>query len=222
MDFLTCFGTVAGLIAFVIAIAIYAQYLERKRTEAMARVAEELAFEFCPKGDSQLSQHLSGFQLFNQGHSRRMTNLLRGRTSELELCIFDYRFTTGSGKNQKQWLYTVFVARRPGLNLPQFSLSPENFLHKIGSLFGFKDIDFESHQLFSSRYLLRGADEDAIRELFQPHVLDWFEQHPGLTLEAEGDTIVLARRPNVSPEKVRDLMNEGFEILKVLESARAG
>ncbi len=221
---MNCIGVTAvvlGMLGLVIVIALVGHYMEKKRTEALARVAEELAFEFLPRGDAGLSQRLARFELFNLGHSREMTNLMRGSTRDLEISIFDYKYVTGSGKHQRHWNYSIFVACRPGWDFPQFSVAVENLFHKIGSVFGVQDIDFESHPAFSSRYLLRGPDENAIRQLFQPPVLEWFEQHPGLTVEGLADVIVLAKRPRYAPNKIRDLMSEGFDMIKTLDAVQA-
>jgi hypothetical protein len=221
VDKLVCVGVFFAIIAFSLIIFAVGAYFEKKRREALSAVAEELAFQFRPNGDAELNQLLSGFELFNLGHSRRMTNLLQGKTSDLELNLFDYQYTTGSGKNRTTRTYSIFVARRPGMKLPEFSLAPENFLHKIGSLFGFQDIDFDSHPRFSSRYLLRGSDEEAIRTLFKPKVLDWFEEHGGLTIEAKRDLVVFYKSPRISPTQIRNFMAEGFEVLKVFDDAAA-
>ncbi len=50
--------------------------------------------------------------------------------------------------------------------VPDLVLAPENILHKIGKVFGYQDIDFDSSPDFSSHYLLRGPDEMAIRSAF--------------------------------------------------------
>ena len=218
MGALGCFGLIVVLTILVVAIVALSLYLEKKRRDALEALAQELSFTFQPGADTALLSKLSVFELFNRGDSRKMSNLLRGKTNDLEINIFDYQFMTGSGTSRTTWTFSVFVARRSNLKLPQFSLSPENIFHKIGGLFGFQDIDFASHPRFSSRYLLRGPDEEAIRNLFQPQVLDWFESHLGLSIEAKDDTIVFARRPLLAASKIRDFLAEGFEILKQFES----
>ena len=55
---------------------------------------------------------------------------------------FDYRYTTGSGKNSHTYRQTVVFFRSPEVDLPQFELKPQSFLHGIGKLFGYQDIDF--------------------------------------------------------------------------------
>ena len=99
------------------------------------------------------------------------------------------------------------------LCLPEFELRPEHFFHKIGQALGYSDIDFETHPEFSRRYLLRGPDEAAIRDFFQPELLSFFESNQGVSLEASGDRLIYYRaRKRIKPEEVRAFMEEGFRV----------
>jgi hypothetical protein len=205
---------VVGVLVLVGGI-IYGSYVaEKKRAEAFQRVAGEMGFDFLPKGDATFFQSLSGFHLFSQGHSKRHSNLMRGRTQDLEVAIFDYRYVTGSGKHSHTWNHTVIAFRFEGAALPDFSLRPESFGHRIEAWFGRQDIDFETHARFSRQYLLRGTQESAIRELFSPTVLDFFEQKPGLSTEGGGNMLLFYRHAKrVRPDAIRTLMEEGFGVL---------
>ena len=206
------FLVVIGMIAI---IAIVQHLNEKKRTESLRKLADELNFEFFPKGKPQLTAALAQFQLFNIGRARQMWNLLSGYAGGLELNIFDYRYTTGSGKSQRTWKKTVFAARCRDMDLPQFNMRPETVWNKIGAWLGFKDIDFDSHPIFSRLYYLKGADEGAIRALFSPEILEYFEGHHGLNVEAMGDVVLYYTMERRKPEGIRAFMTDGFAILKL-------
>lgn len=126
--------------------------------------------------------------------------------------IFDYKYTTGDGEDSKDHRQTVAVFQLAGKTLPGFLLKPENLLHKIGSVFGYKDIDFEESPEFSRRYLLRGDDEKAVRSLFKPWVLSFFEQKPGWSVEGRGPWLVIYRQDKrLNPERFREFWNEVME-----------
>jgi len=214
MGFLFPAGIIIGVIAIAAWVGYAAHVAEKKRTEELQRLAGELAFEFLPLGDSLLFQSLGKFQLFSQGRSKRLWNLLRGTTNDLEVAIFDYRYVTGSGKHSHTWNHTVICFRFAGQPLPHFSLRPENFADKIGGWFGYQDIDFETHPAFSKQYLLRGANEPAVRSLFTSDVLNYFDQKPGLTIEASENTLLFYRHSALlKPQEVRSFMEQGFGIL---------
>jgi hypothetical protein len=214
MGFLFPAGILIGALALAGWIAYAAHVAEKKRAEELQRLADELAFEYLPQGDPSLFQSLGKFQLFSQGRSKRLWNLLRGTTNDLEVAIFDYRYVTGSGKHSHTWNHTVISFRFTGQPLPHFSLRPENFADKIGGWFGYQDIDFETHPAFSKQYLLRGASEAAIRALFTGDVLNYFEQKPGLTTEASENTLLFYRHSALlKPQEVRSFMEQGFGVL---------
>jgi hypothetical protein len=214
---------IIGILAVIITVAIIAavvnHQLEKKRTEAFQKLAEEMSFEFFPAGAAGMQEELGEFHLFNIGRGKVIKNHLQGKAGGTELNIFDYRYIVGHGKHQQTVSQSVFVARSEGMNLPLFSMRPESIWHKLGNLFGLHDIDFESHPIFSRRYLLKGPDETAIREVFQPPILEYFEAHQGLNVEGIGDLLIYSTYKRLKPEKIRDFMAEGFAILKLFQPA---
>ena len=218
MDFL--FPTiVVGVIALVAGIIYASHVAEKKRTEGFQKAAGELGFDFLPLGDTAFFESLKIFHLFSQGHSKKMWNLLRGRTQDLEVAIFDFRYITGSGKHSHTWNQTVIAFQFDGPALPTFSLRPENIGHRISAWFGYQDINFDSHRNFSRKYLLRGSDENAIRALFTANVLDFYEDKHGLSTEGSGNTLLFYRHAKkVRPEAIRTLMEEGFGILSLFRT----
>jgi hypothetical protein len=176
-----------------------------------------LGFEYLPQGDASLMVDLTGLPLFSQGRSKKITGLMRGRARDREVALFDYTYITGSGKHRHTWRQTVAGFRFDGPPLPKFVLRPEHLFHKLGSLFGYQDIDFDSHPAFSKRYLLRGDDEPAVRHAFTSEVLEFFEANPGLTVEgADGRLVVYRPGHRAKPEAVRDLLDEGLSVLSLL------
>ncbi|MBM82369.1 MAG: hypothetical protein CMJ78_17525, partial [Planctomycetaceae bacterium] len=190
---------------------------ERSLRDKLSQIADELGLEFLPDGDDALMSQLAGFHLFSQGRRRRMRNLMLGEANGLEVAIFDYRYeTTGSGKHSKTHKLSVICFTAQELDLPKFALRPEGLFHKIGSALGFQDIDFDSHPKFSSAYLLQGANESAIRELFNDEVLEFFDSSRKLCVEGHGDHLCFYRRGRrIAPEHVKDFMAEGFVIYKL-------
>jgi len=212
---------IIGIAVFIAALVYLSLYIEKKRTEAMRQAALRLGFNFFPKGDPTFLSEMAAFHLFQQGHTRLLKNLMRGESSDADVAMFDYRFTVGSGKNQHTKNQTVICFRLSDLNLPVFSLSPENIMHKIGSMFGYQDIDFEHHPEFSKRYLLRGPDETRIRTLFKDSVLRFFEQKQPLCVEgAENRLIFYRSSKQVKPEALNSFVEEGTAVLGVLRSGR--
>ena len=199
-------GSIAGIvvsviipiIAVILIIIVWVQY-EKQRTKEFKQVAEEMGFIFYPKGDDTqlrigVTARLSDFHLFSQGRSRKIRNMLHGVSEQLEVGIFGYQYTTGGGQSSDTVRQSVIYFRSPELNLPQFALRPENLFHNIGGVFGYQDIDFDSHPQLSKKYLLRGNDEQKVRQLFTTEVLGFFEGQDGVSTDGGGDQLIFYRR----------------------------
>ena len=210
------FGGVAT--AIVVAI-VWAYRVEKKRTEDLQGLANELGLPFFPTGDDSLVTALSGLHLFSQGRSKKIKNMIHGDTDEVDLGIFDYQYTTGSGKNSHTYKQTVVCFRSPQLSLPHFEMRPQSFFHSIGKAFGYQDIDFDTHPVFSKSFVLRGDDEDAVRTLFTPEVLSFFEAKTGMSVEAQGEFLLFYRgSQRTKPPEIRALMTEGFDIFALFRA----
>lgn len=185
-------------------IAYYSWYLEKKRREAMAAAAAQVGFTYEPASAGTPGDTFGSFHLFNQGHSRSYANILRGPLSaETQALLFDYTYVTGSGKNRSTHHQSVAALYDSRAHFPGFELRPEHVFHKIGSLFGYQDLDFGFNPKFSGEYLLRGHDEAAIRNLFGPTVLSYFENNTGWCIEGGGDCIAVYRAgKRIEPEEV--------------------
>jgi hypothetical protein len=216
---LAVFAGFAGLFAV---IAVVGMRAAKKRRADLAAVADELGFDFLPDGDAGLQQQLVGLHLFTLGRSRQMRNLLRGRTRDLDVAVFDYQYTTGSGKSSTTHRTTV-VSFRADFHLPSFALRPEGFWEKIGAMLAYHDINFDTHPTFSKRYLLRGPDEYAIRDVFTEPVLDYFQDRPGLSVEAYDGALVFYRAGHeVRATDIKKHLEEGFEVFGLFRPKAEG
>jgi hypothetical protein len=217
MDFFfTC-----GLIAVIALLAIIAMaigaYYEKKRREALEKVAGELGLEFFPQGIPGLLESVRGYSLFKDGRGHSVTNTIRGVTDDVELTIFDFTYTTGSGKNSHTHRQTMIGLVSPRLDLSDFSLTPEHFFHKIAKLFGMKDINFEEDSRFSSAFILQGAHEAGVRKMFSPPLREWCAQRTGSSAAGRGRQLFFFRAgQRVNPDKIAGLLEEGLQLFKLV------
>ena len=226
---------IIGLILVGLLI-LRAQKLSEQRLKKLKDFAEQMGMEFSEKGDSALLESLSAFDLFSKS-GVKITNVLYGDSEQLgygeefEVRILECTQDIGEDGQVHQ---TVICFRSSQLSLPDFSMRPEYFFHKIGSVLGYQDIDFESHPTaaeFSKKYLLRGKDEQKIRVLFTDKVLTFFAAHPDVgnghlpfwhwsqhmvCVEGSGDQLILYRDGiRIKPEDIPAFMKEGFEALRL-------
>ena len=102
-------------------------------------------------------------------------------------------------------------------DFPAFEIRPENIFHKIASVVGYKDIDFKEHPLFSKKYLLRGAEEEQIRNLMRTGLLEFLESQKGVSMECDGTRIIYYRFDKlVSKDNFQSFWEEANEALLLL------
>jgi hypothetical protein len=214
-------------LAIVVGVAIDAAVrAERRRRDELARAAAAMGLEF--RGDeAPPALAASAAPLFHAGRGNRFRNVMRGTIEDLDITIFDFEYTTGSGKSTSTWRQTV-AAFRPGRAIIAFQVRPEHLFHKIGQAFGYRDIDLPEHPAFSKRFLLRGpsggtppsgegSDEQAIRRLFRPEVVACFEATKGLCVESDGQWLVVYRSSHrVKPPEIGAFFEEAFGIANVI------
>ncbi len=187
----------------VLAFGAMLYYREKQRREDLRSVAEKLEFSFSPEGDPHLLERMGQFHLFSQGRSRKVRNVMRGEIQDIAVSLFDYRYTTGSGKHSHTHAQTVVLFESERLALPFFTLRPERFFHKMAGTFGYEDIDFDGSPSFSDAYLLKGTAEDQIRAIFGPEVHAYYTRHGHLCTEGEGSRLVHYHAGRqVDPERI--------------------
>jgi hypothetical protein len=205
------FVAVTGLIA---GIAVAVARAEKKRVEELRTVAAAMGFTFHePASGDTLAQWVASLPLFDRGHSRRALATLVGEIAGTPVVVTDYRYVTGSGKNQQVHTQTVAVFTELGRGLPEFELCPEHIFHKIGQAFGYQDIDFEGHEEFSKHYLLRGKDETAVRAVFGPEILSLLGGDPGWSVQAcEGRLAVFRASKRAKPPVLPAFLADALRI----------
>jgi hypothetical protein len=214
MEFFVVVLIIFGFVAVAVVAAIFAHFAEKKRTEDLRVQAGRLGMTAFRE---EAPAPLAGFHhlpLFNRGHSKRIRNLMQGSADGVEVAVFDYRFTVGSGKNSHTYAQTVCALCDRRLRLPVFDLKPESIWNKLGALFGHEDIDFEEHPEFSRKYYLTGVGEAAVRALFRPEVREYLQTRDDLSMEASGDRFIYYRAGvRVEPPQIEVLTRETLEAL---------
>ncbi|MFO8012830.1 MAG: hypothetical protein R6X20_05925 [Phycisphaerae bacterium] len=162
------FGAFAAVAAFII---IYSIIQGRQRRRTMALLAQKLGFAFYPKDPWNLPMWYTRLDLFNHGRSKRATNVMSGEVDGRTVVAFDYRYTTGSGKNSHTHHHQAVVFLLP-IDAPAVRLRPESVFDRVASWVGWDDIDFESDE-FSRRYHVASEDRRFAYDLFHARLIDY-------------------------------------------------
>ncbi|WP_310488628.1 hypothetical protein, partial [Chamaesiphon sp. VAR_69_metabat_338] len=178
-----------GVSDWLIAIAYGAFQHHKKRIAAIQALANELKFQYFPKGDASIEPLLSNLDFFQHGRWREITHLLKGQVKRkgksVTVAIFDYRYSVSRAEDVPSFFLTALVFYDESLNLPGFELRREHLMDKMANVMGSQDINFADFPTFSKRYRLMGAMPDRIRAIFQPNIIKFYEREK-LCTEANG------------------------------------
>lgn len=211
MEALIPIAFIIGISFLVVGLIWWSYVMEQKRRELLEAAADEMGLQYSRDGDPTVFDAVARFQACSTGRSRKLFNLIQGETDEVSISIFDYRYTTGSGKNSHTYNHTMVFLRSTKLVNPPFTMRPEGFFDRIGGALGFQDIDFESHPRFSEMFVLKSPDEEGTRKYFCASMLEFFESRPAVCVEADPGAMVFYRpRKRCKPEELRDLFEEAY------------
>jgi hypothetical protein len=206
-------------IGLVIFLYVRAKRKAEERTRLMQMAATQAGWSFAPTASFSMFPGLEQFQLFSHGHSKEILNMLYGEVDGMRAAVFDYAYVVGHGKNRHRYYQTVAYYQSAKLSLPFFSLSPESIFHKFIGAFGYQDIDFGNRPEFSSKYLLRGQDENSIRRAFTDRVFSFYEANPGLSTEGGGNQLFIYKsQVSVPPENARHFWEWGRGALSLFQN----
>lgn len=193
--------------------AWHAHKKNKERTAAFEHQANIMGLQFNPDG-REVRDRLIGMSLMTAGRAQKARNLISGDAGDVRISIFDYQYTTGSGKSSRTHIQTVVALESSAIHAPVFSMRQQNaFLDRIGKFFGGQDIDFESHPTFSEMFVLKGPEEKIIRNFFTPELLTFFETKVGHSVEgASGQMILYKNGDRINPEGVKDLLASAYEV----------
>lgn len=202
----------------VVGILLWSRRKDKERTEAVRRFARMQGWEFQDRGE------IRGLDTWLFKHTRRRSvrNVLTRNADTGPATVFDYRYIEHHGNHSHAETQTVAVFRVAGDPPPEFELRPENVLHKVAGLLGWKDIDFDSHPEFSSKVLLRGPDEAAVRRAFTPPVLSFFERNLGWSVETKGNAVLVYRAGKTAkPDDLAEFVDAATRVHDALSGTRA-
>ncbi len=210
----------AGILALIIGWNIWFRRQEERRATAIETLASQLGLAFHAYGDQDLLTTLGHCSLLSHCREKTVKNVFQGRTDHVQYDVFDFQYVVGIGGNRRTYRRTMIAFHSKELRLPDFALRPEDLGDTITKAFGYQDINFESHPIFSKAFVLRGSEEARIRATFAPDVLSFFEQHTEVCVERCGDRLIVYYRDRVRLEldQFQPFIDLGFKVYGVFRN----
>lgn len=185
------FGAVAiGIFAIAAAAA-------KKRREAYLLLGQKLGMQV--DFADAIGLRSSGFGLFDDGHSRKVSALLRGPdegafANELR-CAFEYQYTTGSGDSQQTYQFIGAMLPIPA-NVPRLTIGREVFGRKLLSALGMGDIELESAE-FNAAFRIAGAGQKLAFAALDGRLQEWLSVRAGdgwTNIEMLGSNVLVVQK----------------------------
>ncbi len=154
------------------------------------------------------------FRLFSRGDSRRVPYRARGEYRGHPIEVFDYQYSTGSGKNRQTHFYTPLMVHTPWM-LGRIIIRPENFLDKIAAAIGFDDIDLDSHE-FNRKFFVKSPDKKYAYDLLHPRSMEYLLSHPRMTVETAEGIFLFYFEGKLDLGKAPSLLDAGVGFVELL------
>jgi hypothetical protein len=213
------FGDESGLIVtlaisgIAIVVVILRLLAAHRRRKTLAEFAIREGFEFIPD-PGPLHEKYAAFEPFETGRGWKSTNLLHRRAGKTRWEMFDYKYSTGSGKNRRTH-YRGIVAANVEIDFPQLAIRPEGLLDRLAGVVGFDDIDFESAE-FSRRYFVKSSDRKAAYDIIHPRMMEFLLAQPDAHWQVLGTSVVLAHSRHYEPEEMLARMRSISQFLELV------
>ncbi len=206
----------ALLLAVSAAIAYGVYLYEKQRSLALEKAAKKLGLAFRPKKDRAFPSRFHFLNDLDRGSSRFAHNMMEGEYRGHRVTVFDYRYTTGSGKSRQTHDRTFCLLWLP-FSCPELRIYPEGVFHKLGQALGFDDIDFESVE-FSNAYVVESQDKEFAYAICHPRFMEMLLRQRDTRLEFEQQVPMLGGARRLEPSEIQGRLDWLVEIRKAIPS----
>lgn len=199
--------------------------MARRRTAEYASLSGSLGFDSPadPQAIAALQRHMAKLWPFTQGRRHRIKDSMAGDRDGLHWTIFDFRFTTGSGKHTHHHEGTAIAVQVPEIlfgRLPTLSLTSKTFMSRLSRWLGFSKnvIDVEA---LRDRYVVNGVESAEAHRVLNPRTIDFLLSTPAVRRwQMSGDLVVLAREGAFSGAEIGEAMSEVSALVECLHVSR--
>jgi hypothetical protein len=176
-------------------------YLQYQRQQMWRQLADRYSLRYRSEDPFDLPSRYR-FALFDQGHAKKACNCLDGTYEKVPVILFDYEYTTGSGKNRTTHYVSALLAELE-IDCPYLIIRPESVLDRFAAFFGFDDINFEYDE-FNRAFNVKGDDKKFAYDICHAEMMELLLQNRTMTWEMRGQHVLLYSwaMGNFDPQKV--------------------
>ena len=181
------------MVAVTVVVVVVGRQMEKAKRAKAAAFAASMGLQYQP---GPLDPPAIPFEQFSIGRSRRVSHTFWKAGDPDEAAVFEYQYTTGSGKNSTTHYFTC-ATFRTGLWAPHLVLDRQGFFRGMLQAVGVRDIQVESPQ-FNDTWHVGCADERFAITFLDPPMIGWLMSLQGgagaVEIELMGDRGVAIMR----------------------------
>ena len=217
MDFLVVIFVILAIIIITVGI-FYSSVLERKRREALQRLANQINLSFAYGDLFNIETTYEYHSLFREGTDDRYAyNILYGNYRNRPIKCFDYHYATYShgkhGRTKHNHYYSGVLVEL-NITMQYLFVRSETFLDKIAGAVGFDDIDFESAE-FSRNFYVKSEDKKFAYDVIHQRMMEFLLSRPRYHIELYNRTILIYQGGTLKPENVEYMLNMATDFVNL-------
>lgn len=148
---------ILAVVLIVTILLVVAVLVEQARRKAWVAMSGRFGLRPCEGDPLEQIDRFSEFGVLGVGDDRQVIRTMEGERKGRPIVLFEYRYTTGSGKNRSTH-YRTCIGGELDFDAPGLVIRPEHLGDRIANLFGFDDIDFEFDE-FNRAFQVTGEDK---------------------------------------------------------------
>jgi len=177
------------LIALIVVVVVMAFMWKKWMNDALGRMCQRHGYIFYGDNIANVRYMIQGTAL-DLGHSKRASYGIGWRHQGIDLTMFQWQYTVGSGKNSHTYFFKVAMMPADFNARGYIFLRKERFFDKIGGVFGFNDLDFEDQE-FSDKFYVKAQPQRFGYDFFNPKMMELFLRYGAYSLVVKDNTIMM-------------------------------
>lgn len=203
-----------AIVVLVIIAAIASSYMAAQRRKALAEFANTMGWLYSADDPFGIPYIYSFLDCLNKGYDQRAFNVMHGRLGDMDLRAFDYRYTTGSGKNRTVHRLSAVIAEAK-YALKPIIIRPEHFGDRLAGMLGFEDIDFEWEE-FNRAFYVKAEDKQFAYDVINQKMMEYLMDNRGWTVQIQGTDMIVYNGTVFGPEEFASAANFARVFLALL------
>jgi hypothetical protein len=209
-----------GVTILLMCLVLLSFYLrEKRRRRGLQAEANRLGLRYSyydPFGIPAAYGHLNHF---SEGINRYAFNVVRGRYEEYSVLAFDYSYAVDTPKRRRNqpppsYILSLLILMLEA-RLPRLIVHPRAMADKFPAIpADFQDVPIDS-AAFSAAYLVKSTHTDFARDFFHPAMVTYFVEHPALSVEVHGNTLLVHLAEIMDPEELESQVRRLVEIRRL-------